>query len=73
LGGAGQTLPTESHYLPSQRKVSGSRLTGYVNFNIYKFKPLAIVHIDCTIVRVIEPHKLLVILRNTISKGTYLT
>jgi hypothetical protein len=30
--------------------------------------PLAIVRIDCTIVRVIEPQRLLVVLRNGISK-----
>jgi len=45
----------------------GSRLSGYVDFKFISL-PLAIVHIDCTIVRVIELQRLLVVLRNVISK-----
>jgi hypothetical protein len=45
----------------------GSGLTDYVDFKFISL-PLAIVRIDCTIVRVIEPHKLLVVLHNGISK-----
>jgi hypothetical protein len=47
--------------------VLGSGLTGYVNFKFISL-PLAIVRIDCIIVRVIEPQRLLVVLRNRISK-----
>jgi len=43
----------------------GSRLTGYVDFKFISL-PLAIVRIDCTIVRVIEPQRVLVVLRNEI-------
>jgi hypothetical protein len=50
----------------------GSGLTGYVDFKFISL-PLAIVRIDYTIVRVIEPQRLLVVLHNRISKGTYLT
>jgi hypothetical protein len=46
---------------------SGSRLTGYVDFKFISL-PLAIVRIDHTIVRVIEPQRLWVVLRNRISK-----
>jgi hypothetical protein len=48
-------------------RIIGSRLTGYVNFKFISL-PLAIVRIDCTIVRVIEPQRLWVVLRNRISK-----
>jgi hypothetical protein len=50
--------------------VIGSRLTGYVDFKFISLS-LAIVRIDCTIVRVIEPHKLLVGLRNGILKSVF--
>jgi hypothetical protein len=50
----------------------GSAPSGYVDFKFISLS-LAIVCIDCTIVRVIEPQRLLVVLRNKISKGTYLT
>jgi hypothetical protein len=50
----------------------GSAPSGYVDFKFISL-PLAIVRIDCTIVRVIEPHKLLIVLRNGIWKETYLT
>jgi hypothetical protein len=56
----------------SSRSTCGSRLTDYVDFTFLSL-PLTIVRINCTIVRVIEPHRLLVVLRNRISKGTYLT
>jgi hypothetical protein len=55
-----------------KRLMIGSGLTGYVDFKFISL-PLAIVRIDCTIVRVIEPQRLLVVLRNRTSKGTYLT
>jgi hypothetical protein len=43
-----------------------SGLAGYTwILNLYSL-PLAIVRIDCTIVRVIEPQRLLVVLRNGI-------
>jgi hypothetical protein len=47
--------------------VAGSGLIGYVDFK-FKSLPLAIVRIDCTIVRVIEQQRLLVVLRNRIPK-----
>jgi hypothetical protein len=50
----------------------GSAPSGYVDFKFISL-PLAIVRIDCTIVRVIEPQRLLVVLHNGILKGTYLT
>jgi len=46
----------------------GSGLTGYVDFKFISL-PLAIVRIDYTIVRVIEPQRLLVVLRNGILKS----
>jgi hypothetical protein len=45
--------------------LGGSGLTGYVDFKFISL-PLTIVRIDCTIVRVIEPQRLLVVLRNGI-------
>jgi len=45
----------------------GSAPSGYVDFKFISL-PLAIVRIDCTIVRVIEPQRLLVVLRNRIFK-----
>jgi hypothetical protein len=50
--------------------MAGSGLTGYVDFKFISL-PLAIVHIDCTIVRVIEPQRLLVVLRNGILKSVF--
>jgi hypothetical protein len=47
--------------------ISGSGLTGYVDFTFISL-PLAIVRIDCTIVRMIELQRLLVVLRNRIPK-----
>jgi hypothetical protein len=41
--------------------------------NLYEFYHFAIIRINCTIVRVIEPQRLRVVLRNGIFKGTYLT
>jgi hypothetical protein len=49
----------------------GSALIDYVYFTFISL-PLAIVRINCTIVRVIEPQRLLVVLSNKISKGMYL-
>jgi hypothetical protein len=45
----------------------GSAPSGYMDFKFISL-PLAIVRIDCTIVRVIKPQRLLVVLRNGISK-----
>jgi hypothetical protein len=45
----------------------GSSPSGYVDFKFISL-PLARVCIDCTIVRVIEPQRLLVVLRNGILK-----
>jgi hypothetical protein len=39
----------------------GSAPSGYVDFKFISL-PLAIVRIDCTIIRVIEPQRLLVVL-----------
>jgi len=50
--------------------VAGSGLTGYVDFKFISL-PLAIVCIDCTIVRVIEPQRLLVVLGNGILKSVF--
>jgi hypothetical protein len=47
-------------------KECGSRL-GYMDFKFISLS-LAIVRIDCTIVRVIEPQRLWVVLHNRISK-----
>jgi hypothetical protein len=66
----------EGCILGKQKKVSFakigkapcSRLTGYVDFKFISL-PLAIVRIDCTIVRVIEPQRLFVVLRNGILKS----
>jgi hypothetical protein len=51
-------------------KVIGSAPSGYVDFKFISL-PLAIVRIDCTIVRVIEPQRLLVVLRNGILKSVF--
>jgi hypothetical protein len=60
------TLPVRYLGVPLiSSKLSGSGLTGYVDFKFISL-PLAIVRIDCTIVRVIEPHRLLVVLCNGI-------
>jgi hypothetical protein len=48
-----------------EARSGGSGLTGYVDFKFISL-PLTIVRIDCTIVRVIEPQRLLVVLRNGI-------
>jgi len=48
----------------------GSAPSGYVDFKFISL-PLAIVRIDCTIVRVIEPQRLLVVLRNGILKSVF--
>jgi hypothetical protein len=50
--------------------VAGSAPSGYVDFK-FIYLPLAIVRIDCTIVRVIEPQRLLVVLRNGILKNVF--
>jgi hypothetical protein len=50
------------------QRATGSGLTGYVNFKFISLL-LAIVRIDYTIVRVIEPQGLLVVLRNGILKS----
>jgi hypothetical protein len=44
-------------------RLIGSAPSGYVDFKFISL-PLAIVRIDCTIVRMIEPQRLLVVLRN---------
>jgi hypothetical protein len=49
------------------RRALVARQGDYVDFKFISL-PLAIVRIDCTIVRVIEPQRLLVVLRNEISK-----
>jgi hypothetical protein len=49
---------------------SGSAPSSYVDFKFISL-PLAIVRIDCTIVRVIEPQRLLVVLRNGILKSVF--
>jgi hypothetical protein len=51
--------------------IQGDSQLDYVDFKFISL-PLAIVRIDCTIVRMIEPQRLLVVLRNGIFKGTYL-
>jgi hypothetical protein len=51
-----------------QNSLSGSAPSGYVDFKFISL-PLAIVRIDCTIVRVFEPQRLLVVLRNGILKS----
>jgi hypothetical protein len=48
----------------------GSAPSGYVDFKFISL-PLAIIRIDCTIVRVIEPQRLLVVLRNGILKSVF--
>jgi hypothetical protein len=48
----------------------GSAPSSYVDFKFISL-PLAIVRIDCTIVRVIEPQRLLVVLRNGILKNVF--
>jgi len=64
-------LRSDISNLESVQNLLGSQLD-YMDFTFISL-PLAIVRIDCTIVRVIEPQRLLVVLRNRISKGTYLT
>jgi hypothetical protein len=56
--------------LTPRRYTSGSGLTDYVDFKFISL-PLAIVRIDYTIVRVIEPQRLLVVLRNGILKNVF--
>ena len=46
-------------------RLTASSQLDYVDFKFISL-PLAIVRIDCTIVRVIEPQRLLVVLRNGI-------
>jgi len=66
------TLPKTN----SQSRIQGigtlesRRLRTWI-LNLYVL-PLAIVRINCIIVRVIEPQRLGVVLRNGIFKGTYL-
>jgi hypothetical protein len=61
-----KNVRTSGQYRPDARS-SGSAPSGYVDFKFISL-PLAIVRIDCTIVRVVEPQRLLVVLRNGISK-----
>jgi hypothetical protein len=66
---------SEDHTL--LRKSSHTHVVACLNdtirgFYIYKFTTRNR-RIDCTIVRVIEPQRLLVVLHNRIFKGTYLT
>jgi hypothetical protein len=56
-----------TYYMLNLHMPSGSAPSGYVDFRFISL-PLAIVRIDCTIVRVIEPQRLLVVLRNRIFK-----
>jgi hypothetical protein len=57
-------------YILLTKSLPGSAPSGYVDFKFISLL-LAIVRIDCTIVRVIEPHRLLVVLRNGILKSVF--
>jgi hypothetical protein len=61
------TLSGSGARVPSRVNMGGSAPSGYVDFKFISL-PLAIVSIDCTIVRVIEPQRLLVVLHNRIFK-----